>query len=205
MNSEVFEGWFFEVLLKSIPKGSVIVMDNAPYHSRVANKAPTSGSRKAEMVEWLKSRNISFTPDMRKPELYSLIKLYKPQVITYEIDKKAAQLGFKIIRLPPYHCNYNPIELVWANLKRYVMARNSTFKLSDVQNLLMEAVNSFSPDDWRKCVEHIKTEIDSDWTNEGLDDVSVQELILNLAPGDSDDSEWESDGDSDDLGVSPLD
>lgn len=44
MNSEVFEGWFFEVLLKSIPAESIIVMDNAPYHSWVANKAPTSGS-----------------------------------------------------------------------------------------------------------------------------------------------------------------
>lgn len=204
MNSEVFEGWFFEVLLKSIPAGSTIIMDNAPYHSRIANKAPTSGSRKSEMIEWLTARNVIFTPDMRKPELYNLIKLRKPQVTAYEIDKRAAQLGFKIIRLPPYHCNYNPIELVWANLKKYVSARNSTFKLSDVQNLFMEAVTSFSAEDWRKCVEHVKKDIDSDWVNEGLDDVSVQELIINLAPGDSDDSEWDSDDDSD-FGVSPLD
>ncbi|XP_054286969.1 uncharacterized protein LOC129002881 [Macrosteles quadrilineatus] len=204
MNAEIFEGWFFEVLLKSIPAGSIIVMDNAPYHSRVANKAPTSGSRKAEMVEWLSSRNIMFTPDMRKPELYNLIKLHKSQVTVYEIDKRAVQLGFKIIRLPPYHCNYNPIELVWANLKKYVSSRNSTFKLSDVQNLFMEAVNSLSQDDWRRCVNHVKADIDSDWINEGLDDTSVQEMIVHLAPGDSDDSEWEIDDDSD-AGVWPLD
>lgn len=207
MNSEVFEAWFFEVLLKSIPAGSTIVMDNAPYHSRVADKAPTSGSRKSEMDDWLKSRNIPFTPDMLKPELYNLIKLHKPQVTVYEIDKKAAQLGFKIIRLPPYHCHYNPIELVWAALKKYVASRNTTFKLSDVQDLFMEAVSRYTPEDWRKCVEHIKKQIDSDWKNEGLDDSSVQEMIINLAPGDSDDSdcsEWESDDDSD-IGVSPLD
>ena len=203
MNAEVFEGWFFEVLLPSIPAGSTIVMDNAPYHSRVANKAPTSASRKSEVVEWLKSRNITFSTDMRRPELYSLVKLHKPQVTSYVIDKKASELGFKIIRLPPYHCNYNPIELVWANLKKYVSARNTTFKINDVQCLFMEAVNSFSTDAWRKCVEHVKKEIDSDWTNEGLDDISVQELVISLAPGDSDDSDWESDEDSD-LGVSPL-
>jgi len=209
MNHEVFETWFFEVLLKSIPEGSTIVMDNAPYHSRVANKAPTTASRKIDMEEWLRARNISFSADMLKPELYNLIKLHKPQVTSYEIDKKASQLGFKVIRLPPYHCNYNPIELVWAKLKGSVASRNTTFKLNDVQDLFMEAVSSFTPDEWRKCVEHVEKEIECDWEKEGLFDISVQELVITLAPGDSDDSDLEDDDDPDDpddpdFGVAPL-
>lgn len=205
MNHEVFEGWFFEVLLKSIPAGSTIVMDNAPYHSRVDNPAPTTSSRKGEYVDWLHNRGIPFTPDMRKPELYNLIKLHKPQLTSYVIDKKAADLGFRVIRLPPYHCNYNPIEMVWGHLKRYVASKNTTFKLSDVQTLFMEAVNSYPPETWEKCVNHVKTEMDDDWLSEGLDDTSVQELIINLAPGDSDvdDSDWDSD-EEDDLGVAQL-
>ncbi|XP_054272607.1 uncharacterized protein LOC128992887 [Macrosteles quadrilineatus] len=205
MNHEVFEGWFFEVLLKSIPAGSTIVMDNAPYHSRVDNPAPTTSSRKGEYIDWLHNRGIPFTPDMRKPELYNLIKLHKPQLTSYVIDNKAADLGFRVIRLPPYHCNYNPIEMVWGHLKRYVASKNTTFKLSDVQALFMEAVNSYPPETWEKCVKHVKTEMDNDWLSEGLDDTSVQELIINLAPGDSDvdDSDWDSDED-DDLGVAQL-
>lgn len=101
MNAKVFEGWFFEVLLKSIRTGSIIVMDNVPYHSRVANKVPMSASRKCEIKEWLKTRGIHFSTDLRKPQLYNLVKLHKPQVTSYEIDKKASQLDFKIITLPP--------------------------------------------------------------------------------------------------------
>ena len=120
MNSEIFECWFFEVLLPSLPPGSTIVMDNAPYHSRVNNSAPTSSSRKGEMADWLTSRGVRITDDMRKPELYNLVKLHKPQLTSYVIDKKASELGFRVILLPPYHCNYNAIEKVWAHLKNYV-------------------------------------------------------------------------------------
>jgi hypothetical protein len=76
-------------------------MDDAPYHSRVDNPTPTTSSRKGEYVDWLHKREIPFTPDMRKPELYNLIKRHKPQLTSYVIDKKATDLGFKVIRLPP--------------------------------------------------------------------------------------------------------
>lgn len=205
MNHEIFEGWFFEVLLKSISAGSTIVMDNAPYHSRVYNPAPTTSSKKVEYTEWLLNRGIPFSQDMRKPELYDLIKLHKPQLTSYVIDVKAAELGFKVIRLPPYHCHYNPIEMVWSHLKRCVASKNTTFKLKDVQTLFMEAVDSYPSDSWEKCVNHVKTEMDNDWLSEGLDDNSVQELIINLAPGDSDedDSDWDSEEEGD-LGVALL-
>jgi hypothetical protein len=44
--------------------------------------------------------------------------------------------------------------------------------------------------------------MENDWLSEGLDDRSVQELIINLAPEDSDadDSDWDSE-EEDDLGV----
>lgn len=55
-----------------------------------------------------------------------------------------------------------------------------------------------------KCVQHVKKEIDEDWLH-GLDDQSVQEMITNLAPGDSDEdySDLNSKED-DDLGTYPL-
>lgn len=42
----VFEKWFTETLLLSILPGSTILMDNAPYYSRIKNSA----SRKSEMI-----------------------------------------------------------------------------------------------------------------------------------------------------------
>ena len=33
------------------------------------------------------------------------------------IDEIARACGHEVLRLPPYHCTLNPIELVWAQLK----------------------------------------------------------------------------------------
>lgn len=192
MDHVVFEDWFFNTLIPSIPPASTIIMDNAPYHSRKKDKPPTSSSTKSAMIDWLNERNIPFPPELRKPEIYQLIKLHKPPIPRYEIDVKAAEMGFQIIRLPPYHCQYNAIEMVWSFLKSYVKERNKTFKLKDVKELFLEAVDRVTPELWAKYVQHVKKLMDSDWESEGLSDQSVQELIINLCPGDY---ESESDGD----------
>lgn len=72
MNSTLFELWFCEVLLKLIPSGSVIILDNASWH--------------------------------RKKILKEL----------------AEAVGCRVIFLPPYSPDFNPIEKVWAALKKFV-------------------------------------------------------------------------------------
>ncbi|XP_023309819.1 uncharacterized protein LOC111692776 isoform X1 [Anoplophora glabripennis] len=52
MNANVFEKWFSE-FLKKIPDNSVIVMDNASYHSRKVEAIPTTSTRKIDMKAWL--------------------------------------------------------------------------------------------------------------------------------------------------------
>ena len=54
---------------------------------------------------------------MVKPKLYDIIKLYKPRFRSYEIDKMADEFGHSVVRLPPYHCEFNPIELIWAQVR----------------------------------------------------------------------------------------
>ena len=89
MDHKVFENWFFNTLIPSIPPASTIVMDNTPYHSRKKDKAPTSSSTKATMKKWLQDQNIPIPTDLRKSELYQLVKLHKPPMPTYEIGSKA--------------------------------------------------------------------------------------------------------------------
>lgn len=207
MDHTVFENWFFNTLIPAIPHGSTIVMDNAPYHSRKKDKAPISSSNKATMTKWLQKKNVPFPPGLRNPELYHLIKLHKPPIPTYVIDSKATELGFTVIRLPPYHCHYNPIEMVWSQLKSFVKERNKTFKIKDVKDLFFEAIDTVTPELWNKYVSHAKKSMDEDWTSEGLNDRSVQEFIINLCPGDTSTSDSESDFDEDeddDIGCFPL-
>ena len=88
-------------------------MDNASYHSRRIEKVPTSNSRKGDVQDWLMSHGIECPERALKQELLSLIKLSnaKPK---YVIDEIAKATGHEVVRIPPYHCELNPIELCWS-------------------------------------------------------------------------------------------
>ena len=72
MKATVFEKWFEDKLLNCLPKGHVIIMDNAAFH--------------------------------KKEVLQNLARKYSQ----------------KLIFLPPYSPEYNPIEHTWGALKRKV-------------------------------------------------------------------------------------
>lgn len=108
MNAKHFEEWIEQKVFPNIPAGSTIVMDNASYHSVRAEKLPTSNSRKAEMQDWLRHKNVAFSSSLKKADLYDLIKLHKPHSTKYKIDELAKKYGHDILRLPPYHCDFNP-------------------------------------------------------------------------------------------------
>lgn len=59
MNNECFMTWFTDQLLPNIPDHSLIIMDNASYHSKVLNKAPKKKTMKAEIITWLIENSIA--------------------------------------------------------------------------------------------------------------------------------------------------
>nr|CAH7759611.1 unnamed protein product [Callosobruchus chinensis] len=70
---------------------------------------------------------------MLNAELYSLTKIYKPRYKTYEIDKIMTEAGHSVLRLPPYHPDLDPIELLWAFLKQYVAEKDEDFNFKHVE------------------------------------------------------------------------
>ena len=51
MNGTVFENWFQSTLLPNLLKGKkVVVFDNAKYHNRYVEKAPTMNMKKNDMM-----------------------------------------------------------------------------------------------------------------------------------------------------------
>lgn len=116
MNFEKFKEWFLQ-LLDNLKEPHYIIMDNAPYHSVQKHKPPTSANRKLEIIAWLQEKGIEANETMLKNELLRLVGLHKPTTPTYVLDDIAHEKGHTVIRLPPYHCQYNPIELIWAQVK----------------------------------------------------------------------------------------
>ncbi|CAH0730220.1 unnamed protein product, partial [Brenthis ino] len=111
MNQTNFMKWLKEKLVPNLPPQSLVVMDNAPYHSVKTNKSPTMANSKAEMQQWITNKGLAYLPNMLKCELYEIIKEHKEEPI-YEVDSYLTLHGNKSLRLPPYHCDLNPIEMI---------------------------------------------------------------------------------------------
>ncbi|KAF2885507.1 hypothetical protein ILUMI_20657 [Ignelater luminosus] len=159
MNYENFSKWLETQVLPNLPPRSVLVVDNASYHNVKLLQMPVSSTRKEEMIRWLQDKNIKHDPSLTKPELYEIIKQNKSKNITNKIDHLVEQYGHVILKLPPYHPEFNPIEKIWALVKNWVASRNVTFKLNDVANLAREKFEAIGVAEWSKICEHVeKTE-----------------------------------------------
>lgn len=109
------------------------------------------------------------------------------------LDQIVLEKGHEVIRLPPYHCQYNAIELIWAQVKRQVATKNNTFKMADIERLTHEALDAVTKRDWENCVRHAEELQESDNRKEILRDALMEPLILTILPDYSDCSDEESD------------
>lgn len=184
MNAANFEKWF-KTILPKLHRGSVLVMDNASYHSRRAEKVPTSGARKADIQKWLKEKNIPFGDKELKRCLVLKVRNEKHKYQTYVVDELAKQHGVTVLRLPPYHCELNPIELIWAQVKGYVAQKNTTFKMADIKKLLPEAIQSVTSENWAKCEDHVRKEEDRMMALDQMIEDTEERFIIHVGEGDT--------------------
>ena len=158
MNNENYVLWLKKQLIPNLPPNSVLVIDNASYHNAQLNKPPTSTSTNKMMIQWLTANGVpeDSLRSLRKFQLYDKIKEIMPKEKTYIIDQILRKHGHEVLRLPPYHPDLNPIELIWSEMKQWVGRNNTTFKMKDVENLCHQAFNEIGPDKWKKACDHVK-------------------------------------------------
>lgn len=183
MTAELFEKWFADTLLPNIPPNSVIVLDNASYHSRQLKKVPTKSSRKEEIMDFLYENDLYFESSYTKTQLLEVLKI-KTFRKRFVIDELAAQHGHKVLRLPPYHCKYNPIEMIWSELKNKVRKNNTYPKYSEqVINIIKQVIMEIPTDSWANTVRHVIKIEEEDRK------LLVPECIINL--GEDSDSSYD--------------
>ncbi|XP_052756778.1 uncharacterized protein LOC113512254 [Galleria mellonella] len=151
MNTVNFKKWVLDKLIPNLHEPTCIVMDNARYHSSQINKPPSMINRKKEITDWLSSNNIAYPTNATKSMLMVIVKQNKPDPI-YEIDHLVQDYGHKIVRLPPYHCDLNPIEMIWGIVKGKVATKN--VGLDNIT--FMQLVKNCFEDTWNNCCEHTK-------------------------------------------------
>ncbi|XP_076250016.1 uncharacterized protein LOC143189904 [Rhynchophorus ferrugineus] len=129
-------------------------MYNAPYHSTLLEKIPSSASTKAAFKEWFKVHKISFEETMSRNELFQIITRNKPEK-RYMVDQITERYGHKVLRLPPYHCIFNPIELIWGIAKNYCNGHSN----QNCLDLCNEALSKITPSVCVSSIRHVEEEI----------------------------------------------
>lgn len=184
MNSQNFNKWISEKLIPNLSEPSVIVMDNASYHCVQINKGPTTNTRKAEIQAWLSSNGISYEDYLSREELLVLAKENK-QAPVYQVDELLKRHGHEVLRLPPYHCDLNAIELVWSLAKRKVASKNIGLSAEDMAKLIEESFNSITPEDWKKNTDHV-IHVEEQYKKRDGITAEMEEFIIRVRDNDSD-------------------
>ncbi|XP_072377983.1 uncharacterized protein [Diabrotica undecimpunctata] len=162
--SELFENWCSTKLLPSIPPNSVIVMDNASYHSRRLIKFHVL------MTQNVESRNICrkiiyYEDNYSKQQLLETLKSLSIRK-QYYCDSLAKEMGNTVLRLPPYYCLFNPIEHIWHERKASVRRNNVSLILtSSVGRLIELEMEKITNDCWKTTDRLLKETIIIDLHN----------------------------------------
>ncbi|KAF8789729.1 Retrovirus-related Pol polyprotein type-1 like protein [Argiope bruennichi] len=114
----------------------------------------------------------------------------------YFINEILKEHGRVVLRLPAYHCDLNPIELIWADIKRYVRERNATadMSLQRLENLASEAITNIGNMRWEKHCKHIEHIEKKYWETDSI----VEEVVENISFYINTDSDTESNFSDDD-------
>ncbi|KAJ3665882.1 hypothetical protein Zmor_001347 [Zophobas morio] len=207
MNQQNFLKWFENQLLMKLEEPSLIIMDNASYHSTLANKCPNGSWKKAEIREWLEQLDISSDPQLLKTELLHLVAQNKPPK-TYVADELAHQYGHRVLRLPPYHCVFNPIENIWGIAKNYYSKHigREGYGHKNAVEMWKEALAHVTPTMWKNTVDYTNKIIQQWWERELLfDREEIAPLIIDInEDSDYSFSDYDSEDDNTAEGIQPL-
>ena len=169
----------------------VLVIDNAPYHSRLMDEFKRPPKRKADMKFWLSQHAIEYGERELNAELWlkitEFLKNYRGE--KYFLDAHLKTLEIEVVRMPPYHCDFNPIEKCWAWRKQFVAAKNqSKHSLSDLTLWWEESRTGMTIEHIQKlfdrviCIEDQFAEIDSRELEDGGIVEDVEEYGGDLVP-----------------------
>lgn len=179
ISKTIYSKWFTENLLPNLSQKSLIIMDNASYHTALSDSAPKLNTTKNDIKTWLQEYNVSF----EDYELLDTLRLKLKQQIIPKLKPHIVEIaesrGHKILFQPPHHSELQAIELIWANVKGDVAKKyDSATTFKDVESRLLEAFAKVTSKNWADVIQHVLQSEISYWeTDERLYDEIDNEII----------------------------
>lgn len=194
MNTENFENWFKTKLVPNLDQPSLIIMDNASYHSRLEEVIPRKSWTKKRLVQWLVEKGKEIDQTWKKHNVWEEVcKVNFPKKL-YHLDNYAQSWGHQVLRLAPYHCHFNAIEMVWSETKRKYdeEIKHTNSSPTEVLATWNKVIDSIPAEHWKNYVTHTEKVIENASQTESLLDVmDIEPLIINISEDSTDNSEFE--------------
>ena len=142
--TEFFIEYYREQILKLLRRPSLIIMDRAAYHMvKEAGDIDTTKAAKVELREYLLGKGVEFEERMSAGELRILAKkrmigdgeegnLLEKMTENYPIPEGHSE-SHRILFLPQYHPEFNPIEMAWALVKKPI-ANTASFNITKIMH-----------------------------------------------------------------------
>ncbi|XP_021196457.3 uncharacterized protein LOC110380701 [Helicoverpa armigera] len=145
-----FYKWVVDILLGSLAPSSVVILDNSPLHGACKSETISMFSTKHEMQMWLRKRDIPYSANMHRSQLYQLIKTHMDLDPLSRVDRVIKACGHEVLRLPTHFEDLSPIELVWE------LVRNTIVMQSDLHDEILSLFKNMprkSYDLYEKAIE----------------------------------------------------
>ena len=177
MNSTIFLRWLTSQLLPMLEGPSVLVMDNAPYHSQLTeeSRCPNTATKKADLLKWLESHRIPYPP-------------YVTACVQAESARTTVKSG---------HPEINAIEQVWGCMKIHIRSSLQRFTRADLNARLEEVKLPATRDVWAGAVRRSRTFEDEFWSSYNVLE-TVCPIIIDVESNEEDDFFLNSDDSDED-------
>lgn len=175
INGEIFFNWMKGVIPLLKPN-AVIVMDDAPSHSVETERCPAFSWKKTFIENWLEQNGERLQNPVDKVRLMHTFDRIKSNNKHNVVDTFVIRKNMTLLRMPLNHSELNPIVLAWMSVKRYVKENNTTFKVSDVQKLIVEGVKQCIPEMWQDFVKRVIEQENRLWDIQ----FTIDKLMKNL-------------------------
>lgn len=97
----------------------------------------------------------------------------------YKVEAIAEKYEHNILRLLPYHCKLNSIEMICSQIKSYVGRENKSFQFKD---MIIQGIKRVSAKNWKNCIREVTNKEKEMREIDGLIDeiFENQNLIISL-------------------------
>uniref|UniRef100_A0A1I7TTW3 DDE_3 domain-containing protein n=1 Tax=Caenorhabditis tropicalis TaxID=1561998 RepID=A0A1I7TTW3_9PELO len=125
---------------------------------KTTDKIPAKNWKKQD---YMTQQGVAVIISKAKEEIWAEVEDYinsrggKNELKRYEVDECSATFGVEVVRLPPYHCQFSPIELIWIQLKSNLRAQGKTTDKVEVVRQATEWLKNLSEPQIAWTYEHI--------------------------------------------------